>query len=109
MNWPRQDATRLALVVLLALVVRLVFVAWWTHAHEPQGFEFPDSAGYWELGQRLAAGEPYRVGSPDRRVYRAPGYPLLLAAMFRVVGEGAPPAGGRGVGAGLGGPSGGGA
>ena len=102
MSWSRQDATRLALVVLFALVVRLVFVGWWTLARDPQAFEFPDSASYWELGQRIAAGEPYQVGSPDRRVHRAPGYPLLLAAMFRVVGLEASPTWARDMGAVLG-------
>ncbi|MEX2091583.1 MAG: glycosyltransferase family 39 protein [Pirellulales bacterium] len=104
MSWPRHETTRLALVVLLALTARLAFVGWWqqTHVREPQQFEFPDSASYWELGHDIAAGEPYQVGSPDRRVHRTPGYPLLLAAMFRVVGQEASPTWARGLGAALG-------
>jgi 4-amino-4-deoxy-L-arabinose transferase-like glycosyltransferase len=104
MSWPRHETTRLALVVLLALTARLAFVGWWqpTHVRDPKQFEFPDCVGYWELGHRLAAGEPYQVGSPDRRVHRAPGYPLLLAAMLRAVGQEASPAWARGMGAALG-------
>ena len=59
----RHETSRLALVVLIALTARLAFVGWWqqTHVRDPQQFEFPDSRGYWELGQHLAAGEPYQV------------------------------------------------
>src|SRR3990172_7030577 len=104
MSWPRHETTRLALVVLIALVARLAFVGWWQQNHlgDTRQFEFPDSVTYWELGQDLAAGKPYEFGSPDRRVFRAPGYPLLLAAMFRVVGPEASPAWARGLGAVLG-------
>ena len=104
MSLSRHESTRLALVVLLALAARLAFVGWWqqTHVRDAHEFELPDSAGYWELGHHLAAGEPYQIGSPDRRVHRAPGYPLLLAAMFRVVGQDASPAWARGMGAVLG-------
>jgi 4-amino-4-deoxy-L-arabinose transferase-like glycosyltransferase len=38
-----------------------------------------DSAGYWDLGQDLAAGAPYEVHEPPRRVLRMPGFPALLA------------------------------
>ena len=100
MTWQRHETTRIALVMVLALVARFAFLGVWqsTHVPGPHQFEFPDSAGYWELGQRLAAGETYQVGSPDRRVHRAPGYPLLLAAMFRVVGQDASPTWARAIG-----------
>lgn len=89
MAWYRRESTRIVFLMGLALVARLAFLVIWqqTHATDPRKFEFPDSASYWELGKHLAVGEPYQVGSPERRVHRPPGYPLMLAAMFRVVGQ----------------------
>ncbi|MEO1978940.1 MAG: hypothetical protein ABGZ24_00305, partial [Fuerstiella sp.] len=37
-----------------------------------------DAIGYWELAEKIAAGEDYVVY--DRHVLRMPGFPLLLAA-----------------------------
>lgn len=69
----------------VALVVRLSAVAWWQARHGEQ-FVFGDSYSYWALGQAIAAGEPYQYGTPDARVFRTPGYPLVLAAVFRIGG-----------------------
>lgn len=104
MTLPKQEMARLALVLAVALAARLGLVVWWQRPQivQSQQFEFPDSQGYWELGQHMARGEPYEFGSSDRRVYRAPGYPLLLAAMFRVVGIDAKPVAARVLGALLG-------
>ncbi|MGD9631977.1 MAG: ArnT family glycosyltransferase [Pirellulales bacterium] len=104
MAWHRRESVRIVLLMILALVVRLAFLGVWqrTHAVDPQRFEFPDSASYWELGRHLAAGEPYEAGVSVRRVERAPGYPLLLATMFRVVGQDATPTSARVMGAMLG-------
>ena len=95
------ETTGLALVLLVALAARLAFVVWWqrTQIGSGQQFEFPDSQSYWELGQHMARGEPYQFGTADRSVFRAPGYPLLLAGMFRVVGSDATPAAARVMGA----------
>ncbi len=62
----------------------------------------PDTHSYWHLGQRLASGQPYEYGGPDFRVFRAPGYPLLLAGLFRVLGTDASMLSARLVGAVLG-------
>jgi 4-amino-4-deoxy-L-arabinose transferase-like glycosyltransferase len=104
MTLPKHEMARLALVLAVALAARLGFVVWWqrTQIVQSQQFEFPDSQGYWELGQHMARGESYEFGDSDRRVYRAPGYPLLLAAMFRVVGIDAKPVAARVLGALLG-------
>jgi len=94
----RHESSWLALVLLLALVVRVGFVIGWHRTHDPNQFELPDSESYWELGRRLAAGEPYAVGTPERRVLRGPGYPLVLAAIFRVFGQDVSPAAARWLG-----------
>ncbi len=46
-----------------------------------------DADGYWELGERIARGEPYELYTPPRRAMRMPGYPLFLAGVFSVFGE----------------------
>jgi hypothetical protein len=97
---PRRAAVA---IVLLALAVRLAAGFWWQSRLPPgEPFFFGDSAGYWSLGQRLARGEPYEYGSADRRVFRAPGYPIVLAAMFKVLGSDPPVMCGRALSALLG-------
>jgi len=56
-----------------------------------------DAQGYWELGGRIAAGEPYEIrGQPQdplaqaslpRQIPRMPGFPLLLGGVRGVVGD----------------------
>lgn len=46
-----------------------------------------DAAGYWELGQKLAAGEDYSIYTPPRQAMRMPGYPVFLAASIRLCGK----------------------
>ena len=51
-----------------------------------QRFFFGDSGTYWQLGERIARGEDYIYQPDGARVLRTPGYPLLLAGMFRLLG-----------------------
>ncbi|MEX2168735.1 MAG: glycosyltransferase family 39 protein [Pirellulales bacterium] len=98
----REHPLRLLVPILLvALSTRVGFVYWWQFHHLPaqQRFEFPDSESYWILGQQIAQGEPYEFGSPDRRAFRAPGYPILLAALFKLTGVDASPLAARILGA----------
>jgi 4-amino-4-deoxy-L-arabinose transferase-like glycosyltransferase len=82
--------TRWLLVAILAaaLVVRLAAGVWW-QSRVPAGkqFGFPDSESYWQLGQKIAAGQPYEFGPQRYRVFRTPGYPLLLSGLFVVGGQ----------------------
>ena len=60
-----------------------------------QRFGFPDSESYWALGQKIAAGKPYEFGPIPYRVFRTPGYPLLLSPIFLIGGQHAPVMAGR--------------
>lgn len=43
-----------------------------------------DAEGYWQLAKNIAAGEPYEVHDPPRRILRMPGFPLVLAIPIRL-------------------------
>jgi len=93
----------LGLLLLAAFLVRLGGALWWQHRlNNPQGFFFPDSHSYWHLARTIASGEPYQYGSPDARVFRTPGYPMVLAVVFWLAGPEPPVLVGRILGAGLG-------
>jgi 4-amino-4-deoxy-L-arabinose transferase-like glycosyltransferase len=82
---------KLVIIVLLAaLGIRLAAGLYWQNRLPPDAkFGFPDSESYWMLAETVARGEPYQT-NPDRRVFRTPGYPLLLASLFCTAG-GEPP------------------
>ncbi|MDA1164431.1 MAG: glycosyltransferase family 39 protein [Planctomycetota bacterium] len=77
-------------VLLLALGLR-IGAALSVHTYlESAGREFliaGDAAGYWELGQKLAAGEEYSIYAPPRRAMRMPGYPVFIAASIKLGGN----------------------
>ena len=66
---------------------------------------FPDSESYWSLGKSIAEGRPYTYGPEEWRIFRMPGYPLILAGYFRVFGTQASLLGARLLGCLLGGVS----
>lgn len=75
-------------MLALALALRVGACAWWQSRLPPGSrFEFGDSDAYWTLARQIATGQPYQYGSPDARVFRAPGYPLLLAPLFLVAND----------------------
>jgi len=93
----------LALLLSVAFGVRLAAAVWWQARLPPeQPFGFSDSQGYWALAQTIVRGEPYQYGSADARVFRTPGYPLVLAGLFLLVGDDPPVLWARGFGALLG-------
>ncbi|NLE37857.1 MAG: glycosyltransferase family 39 protein [Pirellulaceae bacterium] len=88
----------LVLLLLVAFVARLAAGFWW-QSRVGDGFGFGDSESYWSLGRAIASGEPYRFGNAESRVFRTPGYPLLLAPLFLIGGPETPPVWGRVLGA----------
>lgn len=81
----------LPLLLLLGLVLRLAAMLIWQQQFAAgQAFVFGDSDSYWQLARSIAQGEPYQYGSPDAKIFRMPGYPLLLAPLFLIAG-GEPP------------------
>lgn len=94
---------RLACVLLAALALRLAAgYAWQERLGPERRFAFGDSDAYWTLARQIVRGEPYQYGSPDARVFRMPGYPLLLAGLFAFVGDDPPVLAGRALSAILG-------
>ena len=92
MTQPRRESFALVLVLALALVARLAASFWWeSRLSAEQQFFFGDSHTYWVLAQRIVRGEPYYYGSPETTsVFRTPGYPLVLAGLFSVIGDDPP-------------------
>jgi 4-amino-4-deoxy-L-arabinose transferase-like glycosyltransferase len=74
-------------ILLLALALRVGSGIWWQSHLPPQTrFRFGDSEAYWEMGKSLAQGQPLHYG--QARIFRTPGYPILLAAVFKICGDG---------------------
>ncbi|NMC20077.1 MAG: hypothetical protein GYA33_06605 [Thermogutta sp.] len=84
----------------LALSVRLGAAAAWDWRFQGR-LVFGDSVSYWHLARAAAQGEPFRYGDYGR-VFRTPGYPLLLAPLFLMAGESPPFFAARALGAVLG-------
>ena len=88
------------LILAAALALRLVAAGWWqSRLAGERAFAFGDSGSYWLLAQHCVRGEPYRYGIDQSCAFRTPGYPLLLAAWFCVVGDDPPVVYGRWLGA----------
>ncbi|WP_460183546.1 ArnT family glycosyltransferase [Thermopirellula anaerolimosa] len=72
----------------LALSVRLGAAVAWDWRFQGR-LVFGDSVSYWHLARAAAHGEPFRYGEYGR-VFRTPGYPLVLAPLFLIAGESPP-------------------
>jgi 4-amino-4-deoxy-L-arabinose transferase-like glycosyltransferase len=102
---PRLSRNHTTWIVILAvaLVARLAAGALWQARLEVgRQFYFGDSDSYWELARTIARGDDYQYRSPDARVFRAPGYPLILAGLFVAFGDEPPVMAGRAISAVLG-------
>ena len=79
--------TLIITLLLGTLVLRLAAGYWWQQRQaEGVKFGFPDSEAYWQLAWKIAEGQPYEM-NPDRRVFRTPGYPALLAGLYWLAGD----------------------
>jgi len=83
---------QLGLLLAVALAARLGASLYWQARLDRQHarFEFGDSESYWTLARAIAECGPYRYGSEEAQIFRTPGYPLLLAPLFRIA-QGDPP------------------
>ena len=73
-------------LLLVALAVRLLAAVWWQQGlPEGKQFGFGDSDSYWQLGLKIAHGQAYEYGDGGWKIFRTPGYPLVLAGLFRIV------------------------
>jgi 4-amino-4-deoxy-L-arabinose transferase-like glycosyltransferase len=89
-------------IVIVALALRLGAAYWWQERMgSAQRFAFGDSESYWVLARTIAQGQPYEYGA-GMRIFRMPGYPIALAALFALAGDDPPAMWARGLGAVLG-------
>jgi 4-amino-4-deoxy-L-arabinose transferase-like glycosyltransferase len=89
----RTGRTTACLLALLGAALAMRLAAGWVWQSQlPQGskFGFGDSESYWRLAECIANGANYEYGPERARVFRAPGYPVLLAGLFNLRG-GEPP------------------
>lgn len=75
------------LILAVALAARLSAAVWWQARLGERRFFFGDSDGYWELARTIADGEPYVYKPAEARVFRTPGYPLVLSGLFVAYGR----------------------
>jgi len=82
----------LATIVVAFLIRSGAACYWQSQLETPYTFGSleGDSHAYWILGQQIYQGQPYRYGDDTARVFRAPGYPMMLATMFAVRGKDVP-------------------
>ncbi len=78
---------KLGLLLAIALTGRLgagVLLQWRLGGQ----FCLGDSESYWQLGSAIARAAPYEYGPLHARVFRTPGYPVLLAPVIYFFGQG---------------------
>ncbi|MBN1395544.1 MAG: glycosyltransferase family 39 protein [Pirellulales bacterium] len=78
---------QLVLLFFVAFLLRLAAGAVWQSRLDGR-FAMGDSESYWQLAQTIVEGRTYVYGEQRARVFRTPGYPLLLAPIFLVADDG---------------------
>lgn len=80
----------LFLILLLAFGLRVTAAVLVDRYVAAQGRTFlieGDANGYWQLAQKIVAGQDYAIHHPPRYVLRTPGFPLFLAASIHLFGD----------------------
>ena len=79
--------------IVVAFLIRSGAGCYWQSqldgSHDFGAFE-GDSHAYWVLGLQIFKGQPYHYGDETAQVFRTPGYPIMLAALFRPLGKRVP-------------------
>lgn len=76
---------RLLVLIAVSVLLRIgVSFYWQSKMDAGESFRFGDSAGYWNLAERVADGRPYQYNSEHAKVFRTPAYPVFLSSLFRV-------------------------
>ena len=79
----RRQILFLIFILFSGLIIRVGAAAYWEARQAGDAkFTFGDSESYWYLARTIAQGKPYQFGSTRVRVFRTPGYPLILALLF---------------------------
>lgn len=77
-----------AAILLVALLLRLG-AGWWWQSRLPaeRRFGFADSESYWQLAQTISRGEPFQFANDDAKIFRTPGFPLVLSSLFFLLSD----------------------
>ncbi|MDA7949962.1 MAG: glycosyltransferase family 39 protein [Pirellulaceae bacterium] len=84
-------------ILVFSLVLRVGASYWWqdrvdkldvVQVSHGAKFNFPDSPSYWSLGKQIAEGKPYEYDGG--KIFRTPGYPILLSLCFYFYEEPSP-------------------
>lgn len=70
-----------ALILLLAFGLRFGAAwVWQSRAPEDSHLVWGDSTTYWEIAEYWVENQTYQFGEPPQRIFRTPGYPVVLIA-----------------------------
>ena len=80
--------TFVLLLILAAFFLRVAAaLVWQARAPEGQALVWGDSGTYWEIAETWIETGAYQFGEPPQRMFRAPGYPVVLIAGMQVADQ----------------------